>query len=329
MRELRYRASREHEGLRLDSFLAMQDDTGLSRSYLGTLIRNGHVTLRGEQSRPSAAVHPGDDVVLQVPDPVGIDLTPEPMDLDVTYEDDFLIVLDKPAGLVVHPTSTAPTGTLVHGLLAHCRDLSGIGGELRPGIVHRLDKDTTGLLVVAKDDITHRGLSKQLSDRTMGRRYLALLWHVPDPADGRVEAPIGRDSSNRKRMALVSHGRRAATNYSTREAFGRIACLVECRLETGRTHQIRVHMSRHLGCPVIGDRTYGGVSPAGMPSSPSCMDLVEDVERLAVHQMLHAETLSFVHPRTGEEMEFNSSPPVTFRLVRKRLELWSDDPEQG
>jgi 23S rRNA pseudouridine1911/1915/1917 synthase len=324
LRDERFTVGKEEDGLRLDSFLSLQPDLELSRSYLAALIRNGHVLLRGEAQKPSARVRAGDEVLLSVPDPATIDLTPEPMDLDVAFEDAHLLVVMKQANLVVHPTSTAPSGTLVHGLLAHCDDLSGIAGDLRPGIVHRLDKDTTGLMVVAKDDVTHQGLSAQLADRSMGRRYLAMVWHCPSPPEGRIDRPIGRDPAKRKRMAIVRWGRRAVTNYSTLCCYSGLAALVECKLETGRTHQIRVHLSAELGCPVIGDRTYGGVTPKGIEQTRANRELVEEVKNLAGHQMLHAETLRFIHPVTMEEMEFHAAPPMSFRLVQKRLERFSD-----
>lgn len=319
MERHRYEACGPDSGLRLDSFLVLRLP-GLSRTYVTTLVHNGHAFLNGEAvEKPSTRLHPGDSVELEVPDPVEIAMAPEPMELDVVFEDDHLVVLCKPAGLVVHPTPSVREGTLVNALLAHCRDnLSGISGELRPGIVHRLDKDTTGLLVVAKDDRTHVSLSAQLAARTMKRRYLALLWNIPRSSSGRVDAPIGRDPRKRKSMGIVASGRRAVTNFEILRTFD-FACLAECRLETGRTHQIRVHMAS-MGCPVIADEKYGGMRPRGVPSTRANNELVADVIRLAGHQMLHAETLSFVHPVTGEDMEFNASPPLEFRLAQKRLE---------
>ncbi len=319
MDRLKLTAGEEDDGLRLDSFLVFRT-TGLSRSYISALIHNGRVTLSGRTTgKPSARIRPGDTLEVEIPDPVEIDLLPEPMELDVVFEDSHLAVICKPAGLVVHPTPSSPGGTLVNALLAHCHDnLSGISGELRPGIVHRLDKDTTGLLVIAKDDATHRGLSAQLAARTMKRRYLALLWNAPPAAGGRIDAPIGRDPRERKSMGIVAAGRRAVTNYAILKRF-EFACLVECRLETGRTHQIRVHMAS-VGCPVIADEKYGGMKPRGVASTKGNKALVADVIRIAGHQMLHAETLSFQHPVTGEEMEFNAAPPLEFRLALKRLE---------
>lgn len=319
METLSLKVGDEETGLRLDSFLALKAP-GLSRSYISTLIVNGRVLLQGCRiSKPSHRVKPGEEFLLEVPDPVGIDLTPEPMDLDIAYEDAHLLVIFKPAGLVVHPSPSSPAGTLVNALLAHCSEnLSGISGELRPGIVHRLDKDTTGLLVVAKDDRTHAGLSAQLAARTVKRRYLALVWGRPDPPAGRVDAPIGRDPGQRKLMRITTTGRRAVTNYRVMREFD-LACMLECRLETGRTHQIRVHMAS-IGCPVIADARYGGMRPRGMPSTASARAYVADVVRLAGHQMLHAETLGFIHPVTGEELEFNAAPPLEFHLALKRLE---------
>jgi 23S rRNA pseudouridine1911/1915/1917 synthase len=309
----------DEEGVRLDTFLVSQEDVDQSRSYISTLIRNGHVTVEGEvASKPSARLRRGCVVSLNVPDPEPIELAPENIPLDLVFEDDHLVVVNKQPGLVVHPTAFARSGTLVNGLLYHCRNLSGISGELRPGIVHRLDKDTTGLLVAAKDDVTHRGLSSQLSSRSVRRRYLALCWNHPDTPQGRIDAPIGRHPVNRQKMAVVPGGRRAVTNYRVLKPF-RFADLLEFRLETGRTHQIRVHGATCMGCPVIADSKYGGMKPAGHSSVKADRELVADVVRLAGHHMLHAETLGFIHPVTGEEMEFNSAPPMEFRLVQRLL----------
>lgn len=312
------KVSKEEEGLRLDSFLALQEDFNLSRTYLSALIRNGHVTLDGQKTKPAVKLVAEQEIKLEVPDPIPVNLEPEKMNLDVFFEDEHLLVLNKPHGLVIHPTPTSPTGTLVHGLLFHCKNLSGVGGVLRPGIVHRLDKDTTGLLMVAKDDVTHRGLAEQLAQRTVKRRYLALVWNHPVPDSGKIDLPIGRDPVNRKKMAVVPNGRRAVTNFRLIEDYLN-AAKMECRLETGRTHQIRVHLS-YNGWPIIGDLVYGGKHPRGSPSTRSNRKLIEDIKRLAVHQMLHAETLGFLHPVTGEELEFQTAPPLEFRLVENRLQ---------
>jgi len=312
-------------GLRLDAYLVMQDDVEESRSYISTLITNGHVTVDGMTvEKASYNVRTGQEVVLEIPDAVPVDLSPEPMDLDVVFEDRHLLVINKPAGLIIHPSGTCRGGTLVNALLAYCDNLSGISGELRPGIVHRLDKDTTGLIMVAKDNITHRGLSQQLSARTVKRRYMALVWHVPVPDSGRIDAPIGRDLNNRQKMGVTTSGKRAVTNYRVIRRF-RIGSLIECRLETGRTHQIRVHMASVKGCPIIADEKYGGNRPRGIPSTVRNREVVDDVLRFATHQMLHAETLGFVHPVTEQEMEFNEAPPLEFRLAMKRLARDNDD----
>jgi len=316
-----FRVEEDESGIRLDSFLALQDDLGLSRSYINTLVRNGHVRVDGEvPTRPSTRLHSDQLVAVLVPDPEPIDLIAENIPIDVVHEDDHLIVVDKHAGLVVHPTPSTRSGTLVNALLYHCRNsLSGISGELRPGIVHRLDKDTTGLMMIAKDDQTHRHLADQLASRSVKRRYVALCWGHPSPSGGRIDAPIGRDPRNRQKMTVISNGRRAATNYRVLKLYT-IASLIECRLETGRTHQIRVHMSVMKKCPIISDEKYGGMSPRGVPSTRENREMVSDAIRLAGHQMLHAETLGFVHPITHEELEFNSAPPIEFRLVQKKLD---------
>lgn len=320
MEYCRSRVEETESGLRLDTYLVMQDDIEESRSYINTLISNGHVSVDGENvTKPAYKVKLQQEVVLEIPDPVPIDLSPETMDLDIVYEDDHLLVVNKPADLVIHPAGTCRHGTLVNGLLAHCRNLSGISGELRPGIVHRLDKDTTGLIMVAKDNVTHRGLSDQLSARTVKRRYIALVWHVPQPDSQRISAPIGRDPGNRQKMGIVKSGKRAVTNYRVIKKY-RLGSLIECRLETGRTHQIRVHLSSVKNCPIIADEKYGGDNPRGIRSTARNRELVADVLRLAEHQLLHAETLGFVHPITGNELEFNHAPPLQFSLAKRRLE---------
>jgi 23S rRNA pseudouridine1911/1915/1917 synthase len=318
LEEYLFGVEEDEEGIRLDSFLVMQEGVPHSRSYLSALISNGHAEVDSQRvTKPAYRLRNGQMVRLTVPDPQPVDLAPLEMELDISYEDEYLIVLNKPAGLVVHPSGTHRSETLVNALLAHCDNLSGIGGEIRPGIVHRLDKDTTGLMMVAKDDATHRELSFQLARRTVKRRYLALVWGHPEPPDGTVDQPIGRDPNQRKRMGVTGNGKRAVTNYRTLCKY-RLASKIECRLETGRTHQIRVHMA-HGGCPLIADRRYGGHRPTGIPSTARNRALVSDVLRLARHQMLHAETLGFVHPVTEESMEFHSAPPLEFRLVEKRL----------
>jgi 23S rRNA pseudouridine1911/1915/1917 synthase len=237
------------------------------------------------------------------------------------FEDEHLLVVDKPAGLVVHPAHGHETGTLVNALIAHCgASLSGIGGVRKPGIVHRIDKDTSGLLVVAKTDAAHKGLSRLFEDhgRTLNlvREYLAFVWGAPERRHGMIEAPIGRHATQREKMAVVSpeRGREAVTHWELLESFG-VASLVACRLETGRTHQIRVHMA-HIGHPLIGDATYGaGFKTKAALLSPSAREAVEALGR----QALHAATLGFEHPITGEELMFESAPPEDLQRLESAL----------
>ncbi len=278
------------DGERLDRFLA-QRLPGLSRSRLQALIRQGRVTANGLAGKPSLRLKRGDGVEVVVPPPEPVEMAPEAMPLEVVYQDRDLLVVDKPAGLTVHPGPGHPSHTLVNALLALCTDLSGIGGELRPGIVHRLDKDTSGLMVVAKHDAAHQSLSRQLKERLVQKRYLALVVGTPHPAQGVIEAPVGRDPHHRQRMAVVEGGRAAVTPYRVQEVLGEYA-LVEVRPTTGRTHQIRVHMA-FLGHPLVGDQVYS-------------RRRVPFLER----QFLHACFLAFEHPMTGERLEFTSPLPA-------------------
>ena len=283
-------------GNRLDRFLAGAL-AHLSRSRVQALIRDGHVQLNHRAAKPSESVRSADVVSWEEPPPVPSELIPEAIAFPVLFEDDDLLVIDKPAGLVTHPAPGNEAGTLVNALLAHCPTLSGIGGERRPGIVHRLDKDTTGCLVVAKNDLAHRALAAQFAARTTRKTYLALVRGVPAHLSGTIEAPIGRHPVHRKKMAAIAmpRGRSARTDYRVRQTLridSGLVSLVECNLHTGRTHQIRVHL-KHLGHPILGDVLYGGPRPP---------------ER----QMLHAWKLAFVHPRTGLEREFCAPPPDDF-----------------
>lgn len=250
--------------------------------------------VNGRPARAGQLVRPGDEISFLPPEPVVPEAVPEEIPLRVIYEDQDLLVIDKPRGLVVHPAAGNPRGTLVNALLAHCRDLSGIGGIMRPGIVHRLDKDTTGLLVVAKNDQAHLSLAQQLKERIMSRTYLALVHGVPAAPRGRLELPVGRHPVDRKRMAVVPGGRPAATLYRVLEDLDRYA-LLRLDLQTGRTHQIRVHLSA-VGHPVVGDRVYGGRRDGlGLTG-----------------QALHAARIDFRHPRHGEPMRFQTDPPDDF-----------------
>jgi 23S rRNA pseudouridine1911/1915/1917 synthase len=281
----------------------------LSRSRLQALIREGQVTLQDAPiGDPSAKVAGGQRVAVTVPPPRPAEPGPEARDLAVVHEDDDLIVIDKPAGLVVHPGAGNDSGTLVNALLAHCgASLSGIGGVARPGIVHRLDKDTTGLMVVAKTDLAHQDLSAQFADhgRTgpLERAYLALVWGLPDPASGTIDAALARSERNREKIAVV---REAA--LGEREPVG----LVRCRLETGRTHQIRVHLA-HRGHPLLGDATYGAAFRT--KANRLGTEARQALDALG-RQALHAALLGFRHPRTGESLRFESPPPADMaRLI--------------
>ncbi|MEL6235653.1 MAG: RluA family pseudouridine synthase [Pseudomonadota bacterium] len=307
-------------GARLDKALAAAapEELALSRSRLQALIEAGAV--RGPSgavvTEPGAKVKPGQIWTLGLPEPEPAAPVAEAIPLDIVHEDADLIVVNKPAGMVVHPAPGAPSGTLVNALLAHCGDgLSGIGGTVRPGIVHRIDKDTSGLLVVAKTDRAHQGLAARFAAHDIERSYVAVCHGVPGPGDPRLmglpgvsaappwltlKAPIARHPADRKRMAVRAGGRHAVTHFRVAEAFARTARL-ECRLETGRTHQIRVHLA-HLGHPLIGDPVYGrGRGEAGLP----------EAARGLAHQALHAAELGFVHPRTGQMMRFEAPLPET------------------
>jgi 23S rRNA pseudouridine1911/1915/1917 synthase len=296
-------------GVRLDRVLQAQAPD-LSRTRLQALIASGRVRVTGGRPKAAHRLREGARVTVDVPPPEPLALTPEPIPLDVVYEDADLLVVNKPAGLVVHPGAGHRTGTLVHALLAHCGPaLSGIGGARRPGIVHRLDRGTSGLLVVAKADAAHLPLARQLKARTVERRYLALV-HGPVPqAEGVIETPIGRDPRDRLRMAVrpPGAGRLALTRYRVLERFARPGpvTLLEATLGTGRTHQIRVHLA-HLGLPVVGDRTYRRRGPA-----PPDADFAAHVAGLG-GQALHAAVLGFAHPASGVWLHFEAPPPPAF-----------------
>jgi 23S rRNA pseudouridine1911/1915/1917 synthase len=316
----------EARGTRLDRYLVERPElieAHLSRTRLKALIEDGRLTIGGTTTRDAARkLAAGDRVALALPPPEPAEPQGEDIPLDVMFEDAHLLVVDKPAGLVVHPAHGHETGTLVNALIAHCGDsLSGIGGVRKPGIVHRIDKDTSGLLVVAKTDAAHKGLSLLFEDhgRSLGlvREYLAFVWGVPERARGTIEAPIGRHSIQRERMAVVpeERGREAITHWELIESFG-VASLVACRLETGRTHQIRVHMA-HIGHPLIGDATYG----AGFKTKTALLTPVAraSVEALG-RQALHAATLGFPHPVTREELMLESELPGDLAALRNALE---------
>jgi 23S rRNA pseudouridine1911/1915/1917 synthase len=315
-------AGEDASGQRLDQWLAAALGGDFSRSRLQALIRQGAVTVAGTPAtEPKRKMVAGDVVEIVLPEPEPAEPQGENIPLDILYEDDELIVVNKPAGLVVHPGAGNWTGTLVNALIYHCGDsLSGIGGVRRPGIVHRLDKDTSGVMVAAKTDRAHKALSEAFADHgrdgDLERAYLALVWNIPSRISGTVDAPLGR-AADRVRRAVVPEGREdarhAVTHFSVLERFGEAgggaqAALLECRLETGRTHQIRVHMA-HIGHPLVGDRDYG----IGFRTKANRLpEPARSVVRVFPRQALHAWLLAFRHPATGEVMRFEKPAPADF-----------------
>jgi len=297
-----YTVPPEDAGMRADAWLAGQME-GQSRAMIQKLMEAGAVLLSDRAVTKNQKTAAGQVYTVEIPEPAPDRAEPQDIPLDIVYEDADVIVINKPRGMVVHPAAGHADGTLVNALLYHCgNSLSGIGGVLRPGIVHRIDRDTSGLLVAAKHDEAHQALSAQLSDHTMYRVYYAVVVGTPRNPEGMVSAPIGRDPRDRKRMAVTAHGGKpAVTHYRVVEQFAGFS-LIECRLETGRTHQIRVHMA-HIGHPVLGDEVYGGVRKA-VPLAGQC---------------LHAAALRFFHPRTQEEVTFRAPLPDYFEEVLQRL----------
>ena len=331
-----FTATADDEGMRLDQFLARAAGPELSRSRIKALIDDGHVMLNGVvASHGKQKVQPGDKASFERPPPAEADPVPEKIALNVLYEDADLIVIDKPAGMVVHPGAGNPSGTLVNALLAHCGDtLSGIGGVKRPGIVHRLDKDTSGVMVVAKNDAAHKNLSAQFADhgRTgdLKRTYAALVWGVPDRNKGTIETHLGRSSRDRTKQAVVGEtqpdARHAVTHFKVCNRFGDagdpIASLVSCTLETGRTHQIRVHMA-HIGHPLIGDHVYG----AGFASKANKLhESAQSAITCLGRQALHAQSLAFTHPTTDQLMAFESPLPTDMERLSASLPATSAVP---
>ena len=294
-------AATEHAGVRLDAFLSA--DGALTRSQAARLIAEGRVRVNGKPAAKSARLSGGETVTVDIPQLRETALPPQDIPLDVVYEDDDVIVVNKPTGLVVHPAPGHPDGTLVNALLHHCGDsLSGIGGEKRPGIVHRIDRDTSGLIIAAKNDAAHLALSAQLKDHSLSRTYECLVTGNMKQDSGTVDAPIGRSSADRKKMAVVPTGRRAVTHWEVIARYPGVTHL-RCRLETGRTHQIRVHMA-YIGHPILGDTVYGAKKP--VPGLTG--------------QCLHAAGLRFVHPRTGEPVELHCPLPPEFTAMLQKLQ---------
>jgi 23S rRNA pseudouridine1911/1915/1917 synthase len=314
MKQIDITVPSEAEGQRLDRFMADRLNE-YSRTFLQRLISKGDVKLNGKKTVARAKLAAGDLISTYVEEPEKVSILPEAIPVDVIYEDSSFIVVSKPPGMVVHPAPGSRKGTLVNALLAHCKDLSGIGGALRPGIVHRLDKNTSGIMVVAKSDSAHRSISRQVMDRTARRVYLAVVWGDAGQA-GKFDAPIGRSTKDRKKMAVVPDGRRAVTFFEQIEKY-RFASLVRVELETGRTHQIRVHFSSD-GHPVFGDPDYGGRQKMIGGIEPSLRSAAREMLKHIDRQALHASSLTLVHPEEGQEMSFSAEPPEDFqRLVNE------------
>ena len=311
--------NKDCKGLRIDKFLT-QSFPQLSRSQIQRLVSEGNLTCDEVTIVDNSfKVREGEIYQLTVPEAAEANTLPEDIPLDVVYEDEDLIVVNKPAGMTVHPAPGSPNHTLVNALLFHCGDsLSGIGGVKRPGIVHRIDKDTSGLLVAAKNDAAHRGLCKQFAEHSIERTYNAFVFGVPTPRLGRIEGDIGRSPHDRKKMAVVGkNGKTAVTNYKTLEDFNGYAALVQCNLETGRTHQIRVHLTSK-GNPLIGDQLYGKDRKLkGKNLNSQVLETINHFSR----QALHAKSLGFIHPRSGETLQFDSVLPEDLLFLQHSLKL--------
>jgi len=304
----------ESVGQRLDAFLAAAIPE-LTRAAVQRLIEGGQVLLNGATAKAAVKLRLADQVTVAIPPPEPTAALAEEIPLEILYEDADLVVINKPAGMVVHPGAGNSEGTLVNALLGHCSDLSGIGGELRPGIVHRIDKDTSGILVVAKSDAAHQGLSHQFSEHTVKRIYLALVFGSMKTDTGRIEGVIGRHPVDRKKMSgSARHGKRAVTHWRVQGRYPGV-CLLRLRLETGRTHQIRVHLSES-GHPLLGDSVYGGSGRLANIKDPVLRNLIKGLGR----QALHAKTLGFIHPLSGAYLEFDSELPPDMQAVLDYLE---------
>lgn len=295
-----FNVTKEVEGERIDKALAsMQQDW--SRTQIQGFVQDGFVVVNGQPIKQKYKVLEGDIITIMPPNPEPLEIIAENLNLEIVYEDSDVLVVNKPKGMVVHPAPGHLTGTLVNGLMYHCKDLSGINGVMRPGIVHRIDKDTSGLLMVAKNDKAHESLVQQLVDKTVTRRYTALVHgHIPHDK-GTIDAPIGRDPKDRQKMGVVDNGKHAVTHFHVIDRFGVDYTLIECRLETGRTHQIRVHMN-YIGFPLVGDPKYGPKKTIDFGG-----------------QVLHAGILGFVHPTTNEYLEFEAPLPEDYQQLLEDL----------
>ncbi|WLD95087.1 RluA family pseudouridine synthase [Alkalihalobacillus sp. AL-G] len=300
MNQIQMKVPDKYEHQRIDKVIAnLQED--ISRTQIQQWIKEKRITINGTEIKTNYKCIAGDQILIDVPEPEPLEVIPEQMDLDIVYEDNDVIVVNKPRGMVVHPAPGHMTGTLVNGIMAHCKDLSGINGVLRPGIVHRIDKDTTGLLAVAKNDQSHKHLGEQMKAKTATRKYKAIVHGVIPHNKGTVDAPIGRDKRDRQKMTVTDENSRdAVTHFNVLERFSKYT-YIECILETGRTHQIRVHMD-YIGFQMAGDPKYG----------PKKTLPIEG-------QALHAETLGFVHPRTEQYMEFSAELPNDMKRLLDEL----------
>lgn len=289
----------QEKGDRIDKVISTLDEEW-SRTQVQQWIKDGNVLVNGQKIKTNYKCSINDEIEISIPDPELLDVIPEEMNLEIYFEDRDVLVVNKPSGMVVHPAPGHLTGTLVNGLMAHCKDLSGINGVLRPGIVHRIDKDTSGLLMVAKNDMAHEKLVNQLVEKTVTRKYRAIVHGVIPHDFGTIDAPLGRDIRDRQSMTVVDNGKHAVTHFHVIERF-RDFTFVECQLETGRTHQIRVHM-KYIGYPLAGDPKYGPKKTLDING-----------------QALHAGILGFNHPRTNEYLEFEAPLPVEFEEVLEQL----------
>ncbi|MCS0672998.1 RluA family pseudouridine synthase [Cytobacillus firmus] len=299
MEKMEHIIPEEQAGERIDKVLSTLN-AEWSRTQVQQWIKDGNVLVNGQKPKTNYKCTANDKIEISIPEPEELDVVPEKMDLDIYYEDKDVLVVNKPKGMVVHPAAGHGTGTLVNGLMAHCTDLSGINGVMRPGIVHRIDKDTSGLLMVAKNDMAHESLVNQLMNKTVTRKYRAIVHGVIPHDYGTIDAPIARDPKDRQSMTVVDNGKHAVTHFQVLERF-RDFTLVECQLETGRTHQIRVHM-KYIGYPLAGDPKYGPRKTLDIGG-----------------QALHAGVLGFEHPRTGEYLEFEASIPAYFEELLDKL----------